>query len=61
MAVCVLLLSVSAYLSFAAFLGAIAAVVYAERHLRVLGDEALRQVAAMRRNAASGRRSTDPN
>jgi hypothetical protein len=61
-AVCVLLLAVSPYLSFIAFLGAIAAVVYAERHLRVLGDEALRQVAAMRRNASgAGRRSGDNN
>lgn len=62
-AVCVLLLSVSPYLSFVAFIGAIAAVVFAERHLRVLGDEALRQVAAMRRNApGTARRSGDhPN
>ncbi len=48
-AVCVLLLAVSPYLAFAAFLGAVAAVVVAERHLRALGDQAMRQVAAMRR------------
>ncbi len=47
---CVLLLAVSPFAAFAAFVGAIAAVAYGERHLRVLGDEAMRQVAAMRRN-----------
>jgi hypothetical protein len=47
---CVLLLSVSPFLAFAAFIAAVAAVAYGERHLRVLGDEAMRQVAAMRRN-----------
>jgi 4-hydroxybenzoate polyprenyltransferase len=56
-ALCVLLLTVSPYLAFAAFLGAMAAVVLAERHVRALGDEALRQVAALRRNASgAGRR-----
>lgn len=55
-AVCVLLLSVSPWLAFAAFVGAIVAVVRAERHVRVLGDEAMRQVAAMRRGAATARR-----
>lgn len=54
-AVCVLLISVSPYLAFVAFVGAIAAVVMAERHLRALGDQAMRQVAAMRRNASSRR------
>jgi len=58
-AVCVLLLSVSPYLAFVAFIGAMAAVIYAERHARALGDEAIRQVAAMRRNA--GARSRDSN
>ena len=57
--VCVLLLTVSPYLAFVAFLGAMAAVVFAERHARALGDEAIRQVAAMRRNA--GARSRDSN
>jgi ABC-type transport system involved in cytochrome bd biosynthesis fused ATPase/permease subunit len=52
-AVCILLLSVSPYLAFAAFVAAMAAVVYAERHARALGDEAIRQVAAMRRNAGA--------
>jgi 4-hydroxybenzoate polyprenyltransferase len=59
-AICVLLLAVSPYLAFAAFLAAMAAVVFAERHVRALGDEALRQVAALRRNASgAGRR--DPS
>ena len=58
-AICVLLLSVSPYLAFVAFIGAMAAVIYAERHARALGDEAIRQVAAMRRNA--GARSRDSN
>ncbi|MEK7426526.1 MAG: DUF3040 domain-containing protein [Actinomycetota bacterium] len=57
-AVCVLLLAVSPYLAFAAFVCAVAAVVYAERHARALGDEAMRHVAAMRRNASgAGRRA----
>ncbi|MCU1358757.1 MAG: hypothetical protein JWN99_46 [Ilumatobacteraceae bacterium] len=56
-ALCVQLHAVSPYLAFAAFLGAMAAVVLAERHVRALGDEALRQVAALRRNASgAGRR-----
>ena len=55
-AVCVLLLSVSPWLAFAAFVVAIVAVVRAERHVRVLGDEAMRQVAAMRRSAGSAKR-----
>lgn len=59
-AVCVLLLAVSPYLAFAAFLAAVAAVIHAERHLRALGDQALRQVAAMRRNA-SGASRRDPS
>lgn len=54
-AVCVLLLSVSPFLAFAAFLGAVAAIVVAERHLRALGDQAMRQVAALRRNAGTRR------
>jgi Flp pilus assembly protein TadB len=60
-AVCVLLLAVSPLLSFVAFIAAVGAVVYAERHLRVLGDEALRQVAAMRRNASGAGRSDTPS
>jgi Protein of unknown function (DUF3040) len=55
-ALCVLLLAVSPYLAFAAFVCAIGAVVYAERHARALGDEALRHVAAMRRNASGASR-----
>lgn len=54
--ICVLLLSVSPYLAFAAFVVAVFAVVYAERHARALGDEAIRQVAAMRRNASNATR-----
>lgn len=55
-AMCVLLLAVSPYLAFAAFLAAMGAVVLAERHVRSLGDEALRQVAALRRNASGAAR-----
>jgi Flp pilus assembly protein TadB len=59
-AICVLLLSVSPYLAFVAFVAAMGAVVYAERHARALGDEAIRQVAAMRRNASgAGRRDSN--
>ena len=59
-AVCVLLLAVSPYLAFAAFVAAVGALAYAERHARALGDEAMRHVAAMRRNASgAGRRSPD--
>ena len=56
---CVLLLAVSPYLAFAAFIAAVVAVVYAERQARALGEEALRHVAAMRRNTpGAARRST---
>ncbi|MEI6400803.1 MAG: DUF3040 domain-containing protein [Actinomycetota bacterium] len=48
-AVCVLLLAVSPYVAFVAFLVAMVAVVRAEQHARLLGDEAIRQVSAMRR------------
>ena len=48
------------YLAFAAFVAAIAAVLFAERHLRALGDEALRQVSALRRNATGARRGDPP-
>jgi Flp pilus assembly protein TadB len=58
-AVCVLLLAVSPYLAFAAFLGAVATVVVAERHVRALGDQAMRQVAALRRSAGVRRDSSD--
>ncbi len=58
-AVCVLLLAVSPYLAFAAFAAAVAAVVVAERHARALGDQALRQVTALRRNASARRDSGD--
>ena len=57
-AVCVFLLGTSPYLAFVAFLGALAAVLVAERHLRALGDEALQRVADLRR-AASPRRHDD--
>ncbi|MFZ4811104.1 MAG: DUF3040 domain-containing protein [Ilumatobacteraceae bacterium] len=53
-AVCVLLLSVSPYLAFAAFLGAVVAVVAAVSHARALGDQALQQVAAMRNRTQRG-------
>ena len=57
----ILLLAVSPWLAFVAFVAAIAAVAYGERHLRVLGDEAMRQVAAMRRNVSGSAKhdSTD--
>lgn len=58
-AVCVLLLGTSPYLAFVAFLGALAAVVVAERHLRALGDEAMQRVTNLRRNAQQGRRDSD--
>ena len=56
-ALAVFLLSVSPYLSFVAFVGALAAAVVAERYVRALGDEALRQVQAMRRNASGAGRN----
>lgn len=49
-ALSVLLLSVSPYLAFAAFIGAMFCVVTAERHARTVGEDAVRQMAAMRRN-----------
>lgn len=52
----VFLLSVSPYLAFLAFIGALVAAVIAEKHVRALGDEALRQVAAMRRNSSGAGR-----
>lgn len=58
-AACVLLLAVSPYLAFAAFLGAVATAVVAERHVRTLGDQAMRQVAALRRNTGARRDSND--
>lgn len=58
-AVCVLLLGTSPYLAFVAFLGALAAVVVAERHLRALGDEAMQRVSNLRRTAQQQRRDRD--
>ena len=58
-AVCILLLAISPFLAFAAFLAALAAVVVIERRVRTIGDEALRQVAAMRRNATGASRRGD--
>jgi hypothetical protein len=55
-AVCVLLLAVSPYLAFVAFLAGVAAVALAARQLRALGDEALRQMAAMRKPGEQQRR-----
>lgn len=48
-ALCVLLLAVSPYVAFVAFLVAMVGLVRVEQHARLLGDEALRQVSAMRR------------
>ncbi len=58
-AVCVLLLGTSPYLAFVAFLGALAAVVVAERHLAALGDEAMQRVSDLRRAAQQQRRERD--
>ncbi|MFN8024341.1 MAG: DUF3040 domain-containing protein [Acidimicrobiales bacterium] len=58
-AVCVLLLGTSPYLAFVAFLGALAAVLVAEKHLRALGDEAIQRVAHLRRAAGQPRRHDD--
>lgn len=48
-AVCVLLLAVSPYLAFVAFVLAMFGVVRAERHVRSLSEEAIKQVTALRR------------
>jgi fatty acid desaturase len=58
-AICVLLLGVSPYLAFGAFIAAVAAVMVAERHLRVIGDEAMQRVTNLRRNAAGSRPDGD--
>ena len=57
--VTVLLLGTSPYLAFFFFLAAVAALVVAERHLRALGDEAMRHVSNLRRNAAGTRRDSE--
>ena len=54
-AVSVLLLGISPYLAFAAFVVAMVVLARAERHLRAVSDEALRQLASMRRQAPTGR------
>jgi hypothetical protein len=54
-----LLLGVSPYLAFGAFIAAVAAVMVAERHLRVIGDEAMQRVTNLRRNAAGSRPDSD--
>lgn len=56
-AMSVLLLSVSPYLAFGAFVAAMCCVVVAERHARTLGEDAVRQMAAMRRNIPGPGRS----
>lgn len=57
----VLLLAVSPYLAFVAFVAAMVCVVVAERHVRTLGEDAVRQMAAMRRNMpGSGRSGPGP-
>ena len=57
--VCVLLLGVSPYLAFACFLVAVVALAVAEKHLRALGDEAMRHVSNLRRTAGQQRRDGD--
>jgi hypothetical protein len=59
-ALTVLLLSVSPFLAFGVFTLAMLCVVRAERHARAIGEDAVRQMAAMRRNipgAGRGRSS----
>lgn len=50
-ALSVLLLAVSPYLAFGAFVLAMLCVVRAEQHVRAIGEDAVRQMAVMRRNA----------
>ena len=50
----VVLLSVSPYLSFVAFIGAVAAVVFAERHVRSLGEAGLNHLSETVRSRLGG-------
>jgi ferric-dicitrate binding protein FerR (iron transport regulator) len=61
LAACVALLSVSPYLSFVAFIAAVVAVVFAERHARTLGEAGLNHLSESVRSrlgGASGARNT---
>ena len=61
LALCVALLSVSPLLSFVAFVGAVAAVLFAERHARALGEAGLNHFSESVRSrlgGASGARGT---
>ena len=50
----VVLLGVSPYLSFVAFIGAVAAVVFAERHVRSLGEAGLNHLSETVRSRLGG-------
>ena len=50
----VILLSVSPYLSFVFFIGAVAAVVFAERHVRSLGEAGLNHLSETVRSRLGG-------
>jgi hypothetical protein len=50
----VVLLSVSPYLSFVAFIGAVAAVVFAERHVRSLGEAGFNHLSETVRSRLGG-------
>ena len=54
LALAVVLLGVSPYLSFVAFIGAVAAVVFAERHVRSLGEAGLNHLSETVRSRLGG-------
>ncbi|MEO5898883.1 MAG: DUF3040 domain-containing protein [Ilumatobacteraceae bacterium] len=63
LALSIVLLSVSPYLSFVAFLGGVVAVVFAERHARALGEAGLNHLSESVRSrlgGASNARHTRP-
>ena len=51
---CVFLLAVSPYLSFVAFIGAVVAVMFAERHARTLGEAGLNHLSESVRSRLGG-------
>ena len=64
LALSIVLLSVSPYLSFVAFVGAVVAVVFAERHARALGEAGLNHLSESVRSrlgGTSGARNTRGN
>ena len=54
LALSIVLLSVSPYLAFVAFLGAVVAVVFAERHARALGEAGLNHLSESVRSRLGG-------